>query len=355
MIKVVKPNISAEYPLPTIRKPIVIIGAGGVVRQAHLPAYSKAGFTINGIFDIQQNAACDTASIWNIDTIYHSLRDAASAENVIFDVAVPADQILRIVRALPDRSAVLIQKPLGRNIAEARKIVALCKFKKLRAAVNFQLRFAPGVLAIKEYIRNGKLGEIVDIEVRVNTNTPWGQWEFLKGIPRLEILYHSVHYLDCIRSFLGEPRGVMACVAGHPASRGYADVRSSILLHYEKNVRASIYTFHNHPAHSPHAASILKIEGTRGSALLTMGVNLQYPHGEPDALEMYINNRWTRAALPGSWFPDAFAGTMSNLQRFCSGEDRALRSDVNDAAKTMALVEACYISSRTDGTKIPNV
>jgi hypothetical protein len=43
---------------------------------------------------------------------------------------------------------------------------------------------------------------------------------------------------------------------------------------------------------------------------------------------------------------------MSNLQRFVAGEDPALVSPVEDAIKTMALVEACYRSSESGGTPI---
>jgi hypothetical protein len=44
---------------------------------------------------------------------------------------------------------------------------------------------------------------------------------------------------------------------------------------------------------------------------------------------------------------------MSNLQRFVAGEDKALMSPIEDAFKTMALVEACYESSARGGTPIP--
>ena len=46
---------------------------------------------------------------------------------------------------------------------------------------------------------------------------------------------------------------------------------------------------------------------------------------------------------------------MSNLQRVAAGEDRALVSSVDDAIRTMAVVEACYESSARGGTPIPAV
>ena len=44
---------------------------------------------------------------------------------------------------------------------------------------------------------------------------------------------------------------------------------------------------------------------------------------------------------------------MSNVQRFVAGEDDTLVSSVEDAYKTMAVVEACYESSAHGATPIP--
>jgi predicted dehydrogenase len=99
---------------------------------------------------------------------------------------------------------------------------------------------------------------------------------------------------------------------------------------------------------------MLKVEGTRGAAVLTLGVNLDYPVGAPDRLVVALeSSAWTQVPLRGSWFTEAFEGPMSNLQRFAAGEDSALVSPVADAVKTMALVEACYQSSERGGTPIP--
>jgi predicted dehydrogenase len=95
------------------------------------------------------------------------------------------------------------------------------------------------------------------------------------------------------------------------------------------------------------------VEGTKGAARLTLGVNLDYPAGPPDRMEIAFGGAWEPVLLRGSWFTEAFEGPMSNLQRFVAGEDAALVSPVDDAIKTMALVEACYASSANGSTPIP--
>jgi predicted dehydrogenase len=87
-----------------------------------------------------------------------------------------------------------------------------------------------------------------------------------------------------------------------------------------------------------------------------MGVNLDYPRGEPDRLSLAQRGRaWKPIAVRGSWFVDAFRGTMQSLQRFAAGEDATLPTSVSDAIHTMALVEACYRSSSRPATSLPLV
>ncbi|MEO6708500.1 MAG: gfo/Idh/MocA family oxidoreductase, partial [Planctomycetota bacterium] len=43
--------------MPKRPRPIVFLGAGGIVRAAHLPAYREKGFKIGGVFDIATKAA----------------------------------------------------------------------------------------------------------------------------------------------------------------------------------------------------------------------------------------------------------------------------------------------------------
>lgn len=344
------------WPLPRSPRPIAIIGAGGIVRAAHLPAYAMAGFPVAGVFDVDARAARGTAKAFAVPRVYRTVDEAAREPGAVFDVAVPADQILPILRRLPDRAVVLIQKPLGRDLGEARRIAGLCAAKRLVAAVNFQLRYSPNMLALQDAAARGLFGRITDLDVRVNTHTPWRLWSFTKGIPRLDVLYHAIHYLDLARALFGEPSGVQCTALSHPGAKGYADTRSTIALRYPGLVRCQVTTNHHHDFGRRHAASEVRIEGTRGAAVATMGVNLDYPKGEPDRLELALGRRpWQSVDLAGSWFPDAFAGTMANLQRHAAGEDEVLRTAVADAVRTMALVEACYRSSAGPATPIPTV
>jgi predicted dehydrogenase len=223
------------------------------------------------------------------------------------------------------------------------------------AAINFQLRFSPSMLALHDLVGRDALGQLVDIDVRVVIAQPWHLWTFLRDAPRVEVVYHSIHYIDAIRWLAGEPRGVYCKGVAHPSTPELRDTRSSIVLDYGDSLRCSLVLNHTHQSGPRHRASQIMVEGLRGASRVTWGVNLDYPAGPPDTMEVAIGGEWTPVPLRGSWFTEAFEGPMSNLQRFIAGEDPVLVGSVEDAIKTMAVVEACYESSARGGTPIPSV
>ena len=139
----------------------------------------------------------------------------------------------------------------------------------------------------------------------------------------------------------------------HPALPQLRDTRSSIMLDYGDRLRCSLVLNHTHRAGPKHRASQIMVEGLDGAGRLTWGVNLDYPAGPTDTMEIAGGGEWREVPLRGSWFIEAFEGPMSNLQRFVAGEDAALVGGVDDAIKTMAVVEACYKSSASGGTPVP--
>ena len=68
---------------------------------------------------------------------------------------------------------------------------------------------------------------------------------------------------------------------------------------------------------------------------------LNYPNFEQDKFQIKTGkNNWQEIKLEGNWFPDAFEGTMSNLQRFINREDPILETSVEDTVNTMKLIDA---------------
>ncbi|WP_299776013.1 Gfo/Idh/MocA family oxidoreductase [uncultured Tateyamaria sp.] len=343
-------DLNQFWPCASEPKPIVIFGAGSIVTDAHLPAYAKAGYEVAGIYDPDLDKASNVACSHGTN-VFASLEDAARAGDVVFDLAAPPDAHASILSNLPERAPVLIQKPMGSDLSGASEILKICRARNLKAAVNFQLRFAPMILALQDVIRRGLLGRIVDFDAWIALNTPWGLWKFLEPLPRVEISLHSIHYLDLVRGLLGDPLGVHAKTIGHPSSK-ISQSRTAAILDYGEEIRCALSINHNHAFGRKHQACEFRICGTEGAAYLQLGVNLDYPKGEPDVLEINTGDGWCAIDLEGAWFPDAFSNRMSQLQRFATGEEETLISSVEDAWTTMALVEAAYESSSVPATQL---
>ena len=340
----------ARPPRPSSPRPIVILGAGGIVRTAHLSAYANAAFPVIAIADIHPGRASEVAGECESARSFESVAEAVrfAPADAVFDVAVPASQILTVLPQLPAGAAVLMQKPMGETIEEARAIREICRQKGLTAAANFQLRYAPNNLAAVALAKAGLLGDLHDMDVQVRTYMPWHLWTFLASAPRLEILYHSIHYLDLVRSWLGNPLGVYAKTVRSPQCPGLAATKTSMILDYGEWKRVFIATNHGHDFGAESQHSFVQWEGTGGAMRMEMGVILDYPKGKPDTLayaERGSREGWQNVPLNGNWFPDAFAGSMGALQAYIEGSASDLPISFESAYETMALVEAAYRSS----------
>lgn len=338
---------------------IIIIGAGGIVKDAHLPAYKIAGYQVKGVFDLDKEKAKVLAEAFNITEVYNTLESSINAadEHSIFDVAVPGNAILSVLEKLPKQAVVLIQKPMGEDLEMAEQILDCCRAKQFVAGVNFQLRYAPFILKAKEMIKQGAIGELCDIEININVYTPWHLWSFLKDLPRVEILYHSIHYIDLIRSFFGNPAKLYAKSNKHPNSSQLASVRSNIIMDYGLMKSASILTNHNHNFGEKHQKSYIKLEGTHGAIRMSMGVLKSYPKGNEDLFEyvqLHEGNAtdWENISVEGTWFPHAFIGSMNEMMQARINPNYMPDNSVEDCIDTMACVEAAYMSSKDGGVDV---
>lgn len=337
-------DLRQSLPLPKTSLPVVIFGAGSIVTDAHLPAYARLGFHVAGLYDPDQAKAQAVAAKAGTRAFASMSEATALGLGAVYDLATPPAAHAGLLEALPDGAVCIIQKPMGSDLSEADRIIRICRAKGLKAAVNFQLRFAPALLALKDAIAQGRLGQVVDIDGLLAVDTPWHLWAFLADLPRVEILLHSIHYLDMIRDLLGNPQGVHARTMGYPSST-VSNTRTAMILDYGQTVRCALSINHNHSFGRRFQACEFRISGTEGAAYVKLGVNLDYPKGEPDELWLNTGAGWEQVPLIGNWFIAAFLGRFTQVMRFAVGEDAILQGSAEDAWHSMALVEAAYESA----------
>jgi hypothetical protein len=182
--------------------------------------------------------------------------------------------------------------------------------------------------------------------VRIVIDQLWHLWPFLERGPARRGALPPIHYLDAIRGIAGEPAGVYGRSVDirrcPPARRP-----EPIILDYGDRLRCSLSS----QTHRPNRAPGVAAQSLRAWAVrFTWGVNPDYPTGLSDTMRCGRAPRGTPCCADrGS---SKRRGPMST-QRFVAGEDTTLVGAVDDAVRTMALVEACYESSARGGTPIP--
>ena len=336
---------------------IGICGTGGIVNDAHLPAYRKAGFNVVGVFDRNREAAERTASRFEVPRVYESLGQLNSDKRAdIVDIAVPATENLSIVEAVAAAGKpMLIQKPLGEDLDAAQKTVAAIDRHGVSAAVNQQMRWEPGIRAARDLLDRGLLGELFNIAFLVFVDTPWHLWGWLMRKSTIDVLYHSIHYLDSIRFLTGsEPSSVFCDGTTKPGYETKGETRLCLHLSFEDalhNLRATVLTNHHASYGLEGQQSEFRVEGTGGAVIRKMGLLMNYPKGVPDTFRFTSQGlgerRWVNVEFAETWFPDAFVGPMASLMRVVGGEIERPETDVHDNLNTLRLVFAAYDSMRT--------
>src|SRR5699024_7368659 len=181
------------------------------------------------------------------------------------------------------------------------------------------------------------------MEVRLTTYMPWEIFPSLMDHPRLEIMYHSIHYIDLIRSFLGTPKGVMAKTLGHP-EKEMPSTRTTLLFDYGDTLRAVINTNHEHEFGTENQESYIKWKGTKGAIKAKRRRRPDRTTGRPHRFyywqrEQGREARWQTAELDTSGSPEASIGTRPNPRRCGEGPSAIPPTDVDDALETAAAAE----------------
>lgn len=232
------PSAAHRLKLPDSPRIIVVLDAGGIVRDAHLPAHRKAGFAATVICDANPEGATAFVVECDIPLVFERIPDAgvAAAWDAVFNVALVPDPFAAPLEALPGGSPVLMQKPLGNSLTEARELVELCHRTHLVAAVNRLSRFAPQVAGARAMISSGAIEDLLGLEIRVSMNARGEMFPSVFVLEPLEFTMHSVRYMDLVRSFLGNPTGVRAITVCHPF-RELASTRPVIACRFQNRNR----------------------------------------------------------------------------------------------------------------------
>lgn len=339
---------ATEISVPEDHKlPIAIVGAGEIVDLAHLPAYAEHGLEVVGITDINAERAQEVAERHGIPRVYASAEEIAADPDVaVVDIAVyPWVQHGIALPMLEAGKDLLCQKPLSYDFDEAREIVECAERCGRQLAVNQQLRFTETVAAAKAMTDLGWIGEPFEISWDFHVYTPWEAWPWVARLPRLDINQFTIHPMDSVRYFLGNPSYIYSTQAREPGQAEAGETRTISVLEYPGETRAFLRSFHKNRTGDPRAE--FRVDGTEGSIRATIGLMYNYPVGRADTLE--LNSRvlptdgWLHYPVTSRWIPTAFIGPMASLLEAIATDGTPLTNGP-DNLDTLRVVHALYQS-----------
>jgi predicted dehydrogenase len=329
------------------------IGAGFIMADVHLAAYADAGFPVVAIASRTPAKAAEVAKRWNIPRVHEAPQALIEDPQVeVVDIAFPPDQQPALIRHALRQThvkAILAQKPLAMDFAEAKRLAEEARASGKLVSVNQNMRYDQSMRVLRQILDRGALGEPVIATIEMRAIPHWQP--FLRDYDRLTLLNMSIHHLDVLRFLLGDPSEIYTAARPDPrTSFPHTDGIAVSTLRFPSGVLAvSMEDVWSGPREKGFNSDIYikwRVEGMDGVAQGTIGWP-DYPHGSPSTLR-YASRRdtggeWVEPRWSTMWFPHAFRGVMEQLQwALKTGERPAL--DISDNVKTMALVEAAYRS-----------
>ena len=194
---------------------IGIIGAGGIMREAHLPGYMSLGSEVEivAMADVNPKNAKLTADRYGIKTILTDYKELLAMDEIdAVDIATPNAWHTSItVDALKAGKHVLVEKPMALSVAEGEAMIAAEKKSGKILMVGLNCRFLPETKIFQKAIKAGALGEIYYAEatfLRRRGIPGWGAFTEKAasgGGPMFDL---GVHVLDWSMYLMGLPEPV---------------------------------------------------------------------------------------------------------------------------------------------------
>ena len=332
-----------------------VIGCGGIADRRTIPGMLMSQNAIlTAVMDRNGLLAREVAKKYNITHVCESVEELLTKDIDAVYIATPVfchkEQAIAAMRA---GKHVLLEKPVGLNVEEAKEIRDVAATERVKLGVAMMMRFHTYHQAIKDLIEEEKLGDIVSIRMQFSCWYPkiegsWRQNKKLGGGGALIDL--GVHCIDLVRYITAmEVYGITA-VCDTLTFDYEVDDSASLILKMDNGAHAYVDVNFNIP--DDVAQSRLEIYGTKGSIIAdgtlgqeengTVKVSLTKEQGY-DAMQ----NRWEIK----SYLMEAASGNMYTKEiesfSYAIQNDTVPAVNIEDEIRVQEIVEAVYQSSET--------
>lgn len=252
----------ADHSDPSSPLEIAVLGAGRVTREVHLRVLSGIpGLTVKVIADPDETTLRLASRRFPRARLCSDWNDALDLPCDAVLVALPSGlHEPAALNALERGRHVYLEKPPALDEDGARRIAAAAVVNKALCQVGFHLRFDPRVVAIKDRVQSGGLGNLLRIQTFFNI--PLGDMPAWKMSPPAggALMDLAIHHFDIVRFLTNtQPTVLESSVSNHP----FYEASAQVVLDIGEGARAEIScTLDGPPAHW------ITVTGTRGTMAL---------------------------------------------------------------------------------------
>jgi predicted dehydrogenase len=290
----------------TIR--IGIIGAG-FARSTQIPGFLAGdGARVTAIASAHRERATEVAREFGIDHVAADWRELVARDDVdLVSIVTPVVTHCEMTLAALDQGkAVLCEKPMAMNAAEALQMSERARQAGVLALIDHELRFLRGRLRMRQMLHDGEIGEVRHAKLTFRSDSradplrPWNWWsDASQGGGALGAI--GSHVVDGFRWMLGtEVTQVFCNLATHISER--AETAGAKLRPVTSDDEANLIV---------RFADSALTRGTTGSASMSM---VESGHSE-HRLEIFGSRGALRVEEGGEvWHADQGAGEWKALE-----------------------------------------
>ena len=209
---------------------VAVVGIGNI-GNIHAGIYEKhPECEIVAICDIIPEKADKAAERYNCRA-FHSVQEMLvsgiqidAASMCTAGVENGGDHYQPTMELLEGGLPVLGEKPISNEIDKAEEMVALAKKRKLRYGVNLNHRFTPAALRAREWVDQGRLGElnIINMTMWINNPNESSPWFHIRAL--------HPHSIDVMRYFGGDVAKVQAFFKKGKGRKIWSNVQVNMLF-----------------------------------------------------------------------------------------------------------------------------
>ena len=192
-----------------------VVGCGLIGRRRAAEAAADPRTRLVVVADRARAAAEELAAGTGAVAVFDWREVTARGDVDIVCVATPNGQLAEVaLAALDGGKHVLIEKPMGRTLAEAEHMLAAARQSRRLLKVGFNHRYHPAIAEAKRRIDAGGIGKIINLRCRYGHGGRPGYESEWRGSRALagggELTDQGIHVIDLVHWLVGVPASAFA-------------------------------------------------------------------------------------------------------------------------------------------------